>query len=136
MPEKDWNCETSEEARQEEELKRITKHIEAQCYTDEEFEQQKAQRLKPTKTEIQEINRGSPSFRLNSIEFEIEIIIRKMVRSTPMKKQDIQNKLSQKYNQSDIAHVIKHSKGIYCDINDIVHYREWVYADVEMVTGV
>ena len=86
--------------------------------------------------EVYEINRGSASFRLNSIELEIEIIIREMVKDAPMKKQDIQNKLSQKYNQSDVAHVIKHSKGIYCDINDIVHYREWVYADVEMVTGV
>ncbi len=52
-----------------------------------------------------------------------------------MKKQDIQKRLSQ-YNQSDVAHVIKHSKGIYCDINDIVHYREWVYADIERDVGV
>jgi len=85
--------------------------------------------------EIYEINRGSPSFRLNSIELEIETIIRKMIQDTLMKKGEIQDKLSQ-YKKSDVAHVIKHSKGMWCDINDVVEYREWVYPDTEMDVGV
>ncbi len=87
-------------------------------------------------TEIREINRGSPSFRLNSIELEIEITIRKMIQNTSMKKQDIQNILSHKYSKSDVAHVIKHSKGMWCGIDGIVQYREWVYPDVEKDVGV
>jgi len=84
---------------------------------------------------IYEINRGSPSFRLNSIEFEIETIIRRMVQKAPMRKQDILNALGM-YSKSDIAVVIKHSKGLFCSIDDIVEYREWVYPDVEMAVGV
>jgi hypothetical protein len=85
---------------------------------------------------IHEINRGSPSFRLNSIELEIEIVVREMIRTAPMKKQKIQDELSKKYTWSDIAHVIKHSHGMWCDVDNIVHYREWVYADIEMECGV
>ncbi len=94
-----------------------------------------AEDMNPKQREVYEINRGSPSFRLNSIEFEIEIIIRTMVLNAPMKKQDIQNTLSQ-YSKSDVAHVIKHSKGMWCDTNDIVEYREWTYPDIEMDVGV
>jgi len=86
-------------------------------------------------TYFQEINRGSPSFKLNSIELEIETAIRMMVRICPMKRRDIQNELKN-YNKSDVAHVIKHSKGLNCSISDVVYYREWVSGDVEMDVGV
>lgn len=95
--------------------------------------------MKPTYKEhlreMHDINRGSPSFRLNSIELEIEIQIRAIIKITPMKKQDILNQLN-KYDTSDVAHVIKHSKGIWCDINGMVEYRDWVYPDTEMDVGV
>jgi hypothetical protein len=85
--------------------------------------------------EVYEINRGSPSFRLNSIELEIETTIRKLIQEAPLSKQTIINKLH-RYNKSDIAHVIKHSKGMWCGIDGIVEYRDWVYPDIEMDVGV
>jgi len=88
------------------------------------------------KKEIYETNRGSPSFRMNSIELEIETIIRKLVQKTNIKMQDIQNKLINNYSNSDVVYVIKHSKGLWLDSDDTVEYREWVYADTEIDVGV
>jgi len=59
-----------------------------------------------------------------------------MIQNAPMRKQDLLNVLSQ-YNKSDLAHVIKHSKGIWYDsATGLVEYREWAYPDVEMDVGV
>ena len=87
-------------------------------------------------TEIKKINRGSPDFRFNSVEYNIEKIIRKMVENTSMSKQDIIYRLEKDYSEVDIATVLKHSIGLYCDINNIVHYRNYVYPDIEFDIGV
>jgi len=59
-----------------------------------------------------------------------------MVRNAPMRKEVIKKELTKKYDETDIDHVIKHSKGMYCGINGLVSYREWVQVEEEMDVGV